>query len=417
MISLSGLLTLLGIPIRALILAVKFYTVGLPYRKYSNSLKQCLRLLVFRTAVSLSVFDAYYISFMSNDFVINKIVPLFHKSITSKLPGYGTRYDKNSFWLVKQPNREPDDPILIYIHGGGYFLQTQPDQMESVLSMYKLIKPDKQARLSILLLDYKLASYGYPFPTQMNQLHETYLNLVTNEGNTNIILMGDSAGGNLSLGYLQFLKKTQLENLVYPSKLVLISPWVKLQPALDVMVPGNSYYDNSERDMIAYSQFGDPKKVVHITGEGDLDSLQVCPGARPTQVENWNDIPTLKDPRFDVFVITGEDESFRDSILDWCQYALDVPLNTQYKYGNSNNQFDKEGYEYIRKNDPGLCHLRLYIEPWGIHDSCLFFENHLILKIKKQESDPKKSSLDVNHIDDKEFYGITRIVQFLNDTL
>lgn len=127
MISLSGLLTLLGIPIRALILAVKFYTVGLPYRKYSNSLKQCLRLLVFRTALSLSVFDAYYISFMSNDFVINKIVPLFHKSITSKLPGYGTRYDKNSLWLVKQPNREPGDPILIYIHGGAYFLQTQPE--------------------------------------------------------------------------------------------------------------------------------------------------------------------------------------------------------------------------------------------------------------------------------------------------
>ncbi len=92
-------------------------------------------------------------------------------------------------------------------------------------------------------------------------------------------------------------------------------------------------------------------------------------------------------------------------------------FNKQYKYGNSNNQFDKEGYEYIRKNDLELCHLRLYIEPWGIHDSCLFFENHLILKIKQQESDPTKSSLDVNHIDDKEFYGITRIVQFLNDTL
>ena len=417
MISLSGLLTLLGIPIRALILAVKYFTVGLPHRKYSNSLKQCLRLLVFRTAVSLSVFDAYYISFMSNNFVINKIVPLFHKSITSKLPGYGTRYDKNSFWLIKQPNRKPDDPVLIYLHGGGYFLQTQPEQIESVLSMYKLIKPDKQARLSILLLDYKLASYGYPFPAQMNQLHETYLNLVTNEGNTNIILMGDSAGGNLSLGYLQFLKKAHLENIVYPSKLVMISPWVKLKPTPDIMVPGNSFYDNNDRDMIAYSQFSEMNKMLHITDGNDLNSLQVCPGVKPTQEENWDHIPTLKDPNYDVLVLAGEDESLRDSILDWCQYAFDVPFNTQYKYGNSNNQFDKEGYEYIRKNDLELCHLRLYIEPWGIHDSCLFFENHLILKIKKQESDPTKSSLDVNHIDDKEFYGITRIVQFLNDTL
>ncbi|KRZ98273.1 uncharacterized protein AC631_05967, partial [Debaryomyces fabryi] len=259
MISLSGLFILLSIPIKSLILVLKFYKVGGSSRKYANNLKQSLRLLVFKTAVSLTVFDAYYISFMSNNFVLNKIVPFFHKSITSKLPGYGTRYDKNSIWLVKQPDRKPDDPILIYIHGGGYFLQTQPDQIESVLSIYKLLKPDKQSRLSILLLDYKLASYGYPFPAQINQLHETYLSLVTNEGNTNIILMGDSAGGNLSLGYLQFLKKVQPHNIVYPSKLVLISPWVKLLPELDAMVPGNSFYDNSDRDMIAYSQFDDPK--------------------------------------------------------------------------------------------------------------------------------------------------------------
>ncbi len=77
MISLSGLLTLLGIPIRAFDFGSEIFYCWLPHRKYSNSLKHCLRLLVFRTAVSLSVFDAYYISFMSNNFVINKIVPLF----------------------------------------------------------------------------------------------------------------------------------------------------------------------------------------------------------------------------------------------------------------------------------------------------------------------------------------------------
>jgi len=417
MISLSGLLSLLSIPIKALIVTLRFYTVGDPTRKYAHSLTQCLRLLVLRTAISLSVFDSYYISFMSNDFIINKLVPLSLKTITSKLPGYGTRYDKNSIWLVKQPNRKPDDPILIYIHGGAYYLQTQPEQIASVLTMYKLLKPDKQSRLSILHLDYKLASHGHKFPTQMNQLHETYLNLVTNEGNTNIILMGDSAGGNLSLGYLQFLKKAKLQNIVYPSKLVMISPWVKLHATPDVMVPGHSFYDNNDRDMISYSQFCELEKILNITGESDHNSLQTCPGVKPTKAENWNNIPTLKDPSSDVFVILGEDESFRDSILDWCQYALDVPFNTQYKYGNSNNQYDKEGYEYIRENDPELCHLRLYIEPWGLHDSCLFFENHLILKIKEQERNPKKSPLDADHLDDKEFYGITRIVKFLNDTI
>lgn len=300
---------------------------------------------------------------------------------------------------------------MIYLHGGGYFIQTNPAQIESMIAMYKLVDPEKRKRLSVMLLDYKLVSHGHSMPTQIQQLHETYQDLVSN-GNTNILLIGDSAGGNLALGYLQLLKNSNLAVKVFPKKVILVSPWVKLEIFDHTLVPGNSFYDNEARDMISY-KFLDNKRLKHIVGEVDQNCLQANPSSEVTESENWNDIPTVNDPGYDVFIILGEDESFRDDILAWSESVLGVPLGSQYKYGHSNKEYGLQGYEYI-KNDPKLCHVRVYVEPWGIHDSCFFFENHLILKVKKHSKD---SNLTVHDLDNKEFYGITRIVKFLNDTL
>ncbi len=85
-------------------------------------------------------------------------------------------------------------------------MQTTPSQIVSMLAIYKLLDPEAQSRLSILHLDYKLTSKGFHVPHQLNQLHETYEALVK-AGSTNIILCGDSAGGNLAVGYTQCLKK------------------------------------------------------------------------------------------------------------------------------------------------------------------------------------------------------------------
>lgn len=416
MISLQGLLILLKLPIELFVVLVKYYTVGHPLRRFNNSLFHSLKLIVCRTALSLSIPDSHFISFYSNSFLIKYVVGTFSKSITSQLPGYGTRYDKNSFWLVKQPNRKPDDPIMIYIHGGGYFLQTQPEQIESTLAIYKLVSPEKQKRLSILFLDYDLARAGQKLPHQMTQLHETYLNLTTIEGNTNVILMGDSAGGNLSLGYLQFLKKTNLQNIIYPTKLVLVSPWCIILHGFEKLKPDHSLYTTFDYDVIRHSTLSLDKPACIVENLDDIKTLQFSPGLPPTKQENWDSIPTLKDPKYDVFVVAGEDECLRSEILDWCHYALEIDTS-KHQYGTSNNSDDLEGYEFIRKGGPNRCHARLYVEPWGIHDSAFFFENHLLLKIKKNLKNPTKRPLDIKDVNRKEFYGISRIVEFLNDTL
>lgn len=418
-ISVKGLLQLLGLPIRLLWTVVKFYTVGTGFRKYGNRLLNCLKLIVFRTALSLDVPDTKVLAVLSNSIIIHRLLPFKYNSITSKLPGYGTKYDAKSYWLVKQPNRTSLDPILIYLHGGGYFLQTQPLQLESLLAIYKLISPAKQRNLSILFLDYSLACFeNSSLPLQVDELHETYMKLTQIDGNTNVILMGDSAGGNLSILYCQHLKtlaQRQLSPPIYPSSLILISPWVRLVPEPYQFKPGNSYYDNDRFDMLMYTFLTNHRSQRYLFGPNDLE--KVSPNLKADcHIQDWQDIPTFGDATSHVLVLVGEDEVFRDDVLQFSEYALGCPLYSEKKYGFSEGKFDPSLHEYIRKGVPGQCGLQVYVEPWGVHDSLFFFENHTLSEVQRAEN-TNNMRLSASLLSDNDHFGIKRVVNFLDKIL
>lgn len=150
---------------------------------------------ICKFAISLSVQDSSLLALINTNFVINKIVKTFYPSLT-KLNNYGKRYDKQSIWLVEAEDRSKSDPIIIFCHGGGYFLETQPQQIESLLTVYYLLDEEKRRKTSILVLEYGLACQGRLIGTQVYELAATYSKLVS-EGNDNFVLMGDSCGGNL----------------------------------------------------------------------------------------------------------------------------------------------------------------------------------------------------------------------------
>jgi acetyl esterase/lipase len=403
MISLIGLLTLLSLPSRALITAFKTLIFGGQFRKYPRNVLVNVLLSMIKTLLQLPIKDCYYISY-SNNFLLNRIVHLANKPITSKLPGYGTKNDANSLWLVKQPAIKKSDPILIYLHGGGYFLQTAPSQIESLIAIYKLTTPEIQSKLSMILLDYGLASAGHTVPHPLHQLHATYSRLV-DQGFTNFVYVGDSAGGHLAITHLQYLK--QVKYKVFPKQVVLISPWVKLSVPTSDLVPGYSYHDNDKRDIIQYKLGANVK---YIVGNSDMNSLLISPGNKTPQDPNdWKGIPTLNDPGYGVFVLAGEDEVFRDDVLEWSKNALGVSFKDTV-LGTSNNEFNESKHQYIR-NDESSTKLNVYIEPWGVHDACLLVENRLLRTIKRNPQ------LTIKDVDSNKYFGISRIVKFLNESL
>lgn len=409
---------LLKLPADLLWVIVRYYLVGgLRFRKFRNSLLNCLKLKVYRTALTVDMMDARYLGPWTNSFLLRKLVPLTIGPLVRSMPAYGEQYDEQGIWLAKAPNRTVADPVIIYAHGGGYFVQTMAEQVQLVCALYKMLHPDKQRRTLLLFLDYKLVSQGYPFPTQINQLDAMYLRLVA-EGNTNIVLLGDSAGGNLSIGYTQLLRQREVagQRVVYPTKLLLMLPWVKLAPLPNDLVAGRLWIDNEHYDIIHHLLFTLLKDLARLVGHEDPMSLVFSPGGKvPKQRSDWSLIPCYSDPDYDVFLILGEDELFRDEILEWAQYALDVDLFQRVKYGNSHVELKKENYEVQRRDVQGQALLALHIEPWGVHDLVLFFENLAARVISAAIKRGDKVSLD--DFDDVMYFGLRRMAAFLNERL
>ncbi|KAI5957718.1 hypothetical protein KGF57_002984 [Candida theae] len=407
MVSVIGIFIILGLPIRLLWTAIKYPFDGGAKGKYHNSLAKALKLAICKFAISLSVEDSSVLALVKTNFVINTIVKTLYPSLT-KLNNYGKRYDEQSIWLVEADNRTKSDPIIIFCHGGGFFLETQPQHIESLLSMYYLLEEVKRERTSILVLEYGLACHGHLIGTQVHELAATYSKLAL-EGNDNFVLMGDSCGGNLAIVFLQLLKQEQkMPQLPWPKSLVLICPWIKIVPDKDQLTPGHSYHDNLKYDMVSENFMLDPKRQVALFGNKDYADLFISPGNVPYKASDWSDIPTLHNKGYSTFVITGEHEVFRDDALEWARYALGSPLQPPSQ--DSGGGFKPFVHEFETSGSDGA-YIDVVVEPWGIHESAIFFEHNAAGLVK---SHPQ---VQLKDLDPVEYFGIVRITEFLNRTL
>lgn len=125
MLSFKGWKVLLSIPIKLLAVLLKYPFAGGVNKKFKYDLLNSLKLILYRTALHMPVRESALLSIMSNHFIINKLIKNLYPTLT-KLPSYGKKYDKQSYWLVKNRDRKPNDPILIFLHGGGIFLKQCP---------------------------------------------------------------------------------------------------------------------------------------------------------------------------------------------------------------------------------------------------------------------------------------------------
>ncbi|KAG7194433.1 uncharacterized protein KQ657_004646 [Scheffersomyces spartinae] len=339
--------------------------------------------------------------------MMRKVMPAMYKDVVNDMPNYGEQFDERSMWLAKQETKTPKSSVIVYLHGGGYFLQTQPMQLAMICTLYKLVNKATRSNLNILFLDYKLVSEGeYPLPYQVVELYKTYVNLV-NAGYEDIQLLGDSAGGNIAICFTQYLymlynklpdsninTTLEISKQIYPSELILVSPWVKLLPEIaDIYTPGKSWHDNEKYDIITHNL---GESIKHIVKTAKLDHLLVSPGNAKAEVEDWLRIPLFSDPKLRLFVLFGEDESFRDDIIDWCENALGVPSET---FAAKNRQYSYTKFDKSKSK----CQVEIHMEPYGIHDSLFFFEDDAAIALRQ------KKPLDIN-----KYYGLTRVVDFVN---
>ncbi|CDR46473.1 CYFA0S23e01332g1_1 [Cyberlindnera fabianii] len=168
---------------------------------------------------------------LAANFVISKIfIP------NKEIPGYGKIFDAPNVdngrigWFVEAEDRTPDDPVILYAHGGGYLIGFYPLFIWLSSAIYSGLGNN---RLSILLLDYTL-TLDKVFPQQLIEFTETFNQL--SKTSNNIILMGDSAGGHLCLQFLRHQNYKPFSGVVAANSSatttggIFLSPWVNVYP-------------------------------------------------------------------------------------------------------------------------------------------------------------------------------------------
>ena len=151
--------------------------------------------------------------------------------------------------------------VILHCHGGGYstgsalYARTLTSKLAASTSM------------DVLCFDYRLApEHPYPAATEDAMKVWNYL-MLFGYGARDVIITGDSAGGNLALSLTLRLKA---EGRLLPRGMVLLSPWT------DLTSSGRSFQTRAELDPVLDSAYID--RMVSAYAEGkDLRNPYISP--------------------------------------------------------------------------------------------------------------------------------------------
>lgn len=130
--------------------------------------------------------------------------------------------------------------IILYCHGGGYSTGS------SVYARTLTSKLAMSTSMDVLSFDYRLApEHPYPAATEDAMKAWNYLMLL-GYGARDIIVVGDSAGGNLALSLVLQLKA---QERLLPRGLVLMSPWT------DLTSSGKSHETKAQLDPVLNEEY------------------------------------------------------------------------------------------------------------------------------------------------------------------
>ncbi len=133
-------------------------------------------------------------------------------------------------------SKQKSGRVVLQLHGGGYI--DGLGDLHRDFAVKQMVLSDAREGY---MLDYRLAPENL-YPAALDDAVAVYKELLTRGVDPkNLIVFGDSAGGNLALELSLRLKE---KNLPQPAMLILLSPWTTLETDLP------SRAGNSERDLI-----------------------------------------------------------------------------------------------------------------------------------------------------------------------
>ena len=162
--------------------------------------------------------------------------------------------------LTPQDWNSQDGHCILYAYGGGYVSgSTNEDQLITAPLA-------QQSGTRIIMVEYRL-SPEHPYPLPQQDMRRVYSALLEQYGASRLIVSGESAGGNLALGLLQYARDN---GLLLPRCAVLFSPWC------DLANQGDSHSFNDTRDPTLNNAWVDIAASLHA-GDCPLDDAGLSP--------------------------------------------------------------------------------------------------------------------------------------------
>lgn len=165
--------------------------------------------------------------------------------------------------------------VILYCHGGGYSTGS------SLYARSITTKLANAASMDVFSFDYRLAPEN-PYPAATEDAMKAWNHLMLHGyGARDVIVAGDSAGGNLALSLVNKLKQ---ENRLLPRGLVLFSPWT------DLTCSGKTYETRKMVDPILSKKYIEDMIQNYAPGE-NLDNPLISPlfgsfeGFPPTYIQ------------------------------------------------------------------------------------------------------------------------------------
>uniref|UniRef100_A0A8H7KD97 Alpha/beta hydrolase fold-3 domain-containing protein n=1 Tax=Bionectria ochroleuca TaxID=29856 RepID=A0A8H7KD97_BIOOC len=232
-------------------------------------------------------------------------------------------------WFPQAPGKDIiSKTVALYIHGGGFVMHNGRNK-ECSHACKTLIGNGDTGIDAVVSLQYRLSGYAgqFPFPAAFQDCLTAYLYLINILGvpAQQVVLCGDSAGGNLIISLLRYIQEFSDLGIPTPKCAALFSPWVS---PLDYDMSKNPR-DNTDYVPSSFLEWG------VVTYTAGLSAVSSNPYIIPAGHAFATPVP--------FFVNTGTSEIFLDDVRKWVDEMQAVAGN----------------------------HIELHLEDSGVHDTFL----------------------------------------------
>ena len=212
--------------------------------------------------------------------------------------------DLRAEWVL--PSEAKRDRVILYAHGGGYVLGSCRGHRTHVAKFVK------GSGIGALVFDYRLAP-EYPFPAALEDALAAYCWLLA-EGvsPSDIVLVGDSAGGGLCLATLIALRD---KSLPLPAAASVLSPWT------DLKCTGASLETNRKVDSLTWLESWTVFSSYYV-GDNDPQNPWISP--------LYGDLHGLPP----ILIYVGENELLLDDSTRFAEKATKAGVDVTLRVGN-----------------------------------------------------------------------------------